>query len=45
MTSKNFIIKTEIGGIKILTINDLKSKKFSLNYLYGALEYDVADTT
>ena len=29
MTTQSYIIKTACGGVKILTIDDLKSKKFS----------------
>jgi hypothetical protein len=33
MTSNKYIIKTIRKGVKVLTINDLKSKKYSLENL------------
>jgi hypothetical protein len=33
MTSNNFIIKTKEEGVKLLSINDLTSSKFSLQRL------------
>ena len=33
MTSNNFIIRTEEEGVKLLSINDLTSSKFSLQRL------------
>ena len=33
MISNKFIINTIDEGVKVLTINDLKSKKYSLNLL------------
>jgi hypothetical protein len=36
MTSNNYIVKTEDEGVKLLTINDLKSKLFSVKFLIEA---------
>ena len=38
LTSNNYIIKTSKEGIKLLTIDDLKSQKFSLRPLLKANE-------
>jgi hypothetical protein len=36
LTTNSFLIKTGEGGVKVLTIDDLKSKKFSLKLLLEA---------
>ena len=36
LTTNSFMIKTGEGGVKILTIDDLESKKFSLKLLLEA---------
>ena len=38
MTSNHYIVKTEDEGVKLLTINDFKSKLFSLQHLLEAEE-------
>jgi hypothetical protein len=38
ITTNNYLIKTD-EGVKVLTINDLKSKQFSLKHLLDAKEY------
>ena len=38
MTSNHFIIKTLGKGVKLLTINDLKSKLLSIKFLLEAEE-------
>ena len=38
MTTNSYIIKTEKEGVKVLTIDDLKSKQFSLKLLLEAKE-------
>ena len=43
MTSNKFIIKTLRKGVKVLTINDLKSKNYSLENLLD--NYDVVILT
>lgn len=38
MATNIFIIKTVLQGVKLLTIDDLESKKFSLKLLFEAEE-------
>ena len=38
ITTNNYIIKTRDEGVKVVTINDLKSKEFSLKHLLDAKE-------
>jgi hypothetical protein len=38
MNTNNFIIKTEQQGVKVVTLDDLKSKEFSLKVLLEAKE-------
>jgi hypothetical protein len=38
ITSNNYIIKTENQGVKVLTIDDLRLKQFSLKFLLEAKE-------
>jgi hypothetical protein len=38
LTTNNYIIKTEKDGVKVLTINDLESFKFSVQHLLDAIE-------
>jgi hypothetical protein len=40
ITTNNYIIKTRDEGVKVVTINDLKSKEFSLKHLLDAKESD-----
>jgi hypothetical protein len=39
ITTNNYLIKTYKEGVKVFTINDLKSKQFSLKHLLDAKEY------
>jgi hypothetical protein len=36
MTTNNYVIKTRDEGVKLVTINDLKSKQFSMKQLLDA---------
>jgi hypothetical protein len=38
ITINNYVIKTNKEGVKVVTINDLKSKQFSLKHLLDAKE-------
>ena len=38
MTTNSYIIKTKIHGVKVLTIDELESKQFSLKLLLEAYE-------
>ena len=38
LTTNNYIIKTENDGVKVVTINDLESLKFSVQHLLEARE-------
>ena len=38
ITANSYIIKTENQGVKVLTIDDLKSQQFSLKLLIEAKE-------
>jgi hypothetical protein len=38
LTTNNYIIKTENDGVKVVTINDLESFKFSVQHLLDAIE-------
>jgi hypothetical protein len=38
ITTNNYLIKTYIAGVMVVTINDLKSNKFSLKHLLDAKE-------
>jgi hypothetical protein len=40
MTSNNYVIKTSKDGVKIVTINDFESLKFSVQHLLDAKDYD-----
>jgi hypothetical protein len=39
LTTNNYIIKTDNSGVKVVTINDLESLKFSVQHLLEAREW------
>ena len=43
MTTNKFIIKTYEEGVKLLSINDLISSKFSLQHLLDTKSYGFTD--
>jgi hypothetical protein len=38
LTTNNYIIMTKINGVKVVTINDLESLKFSVQHLLDTIE-------
>jgi hypothetical protein len=39
LTTNNYIIKTDNSGVKVVTINDLESLKFSVQHLLDTIEW------